>query len=34
MGFWEDVERGRGVYIILYKDGVANEIFFAGYSFD
>lgn len=34
MGFLEDVERGQGVYLILYKDGIPNEIFFAGYSFD
>lgn len=34
MGFLEDVERGHGVYIIVYKDGEPDEIFFAGYSFD
>ena len=32
--FLEDVERGHGVYIILYKDGKPDEICFAGYSFD
>jgi hypothetical protein len=34
MDFLEDVERGHCVYIILYKDGQPDEIFFAGYSFD
>jgi hypothetical protein len=32
--FLEDVERGQGVYIVLYRDGQPDEIFFAGYSFD
>jgi hypothetical protein len=32
--FLEDAERGQGLYIILYKDGVPSEILFAGYSFD
>lgn len=34
MDFFEDVERGHGVYIILYRGAQPNEIFFAGYSFD
>ena len=34
MDFYEDIERGQGVYIIAYKDGRPSEIFFAGYSFD
>jgi hypothetical protein len=32
--FWEDLERGQGIYIVLYKDDQPHEIFFAGYSFD
>ncbi len=32
--FLEDVERGQGVYIILYQDGQPREILLAGYSFD
>jgi hypothetical protein len=32
--FWEDMERGQGIYVILYKDDQPDEIFFAGYSFD
>src|SRR5262249_32940981 len=32
--FWEDLERGQGIYIVLYKDDQPDEIFFAGYSFD
>ncbi len=34
MDFLEDVERGQGVYIILYQDDQPREILFAGYSFD
>ena len=34
MDFLENVERGHGVYIILYKDDQPDEVFFAGYSFD
>jgi hypothetical protein len=34
MDFMEEVERGQGVYIILYRDGQPDEICFAGYSFD
>ncbi len=34
MDFLEDLERGHGVYIILYQDGQPSEILFAGYSFD
>jgi hypothetical protein len=34
MDFLEDIERGQGVYIILYNDGKPEEICFAGYSFD
>jgi len=34
MDFLEDLERGHGVYLVAYKDGAPDEIFFAGYSFD
>jgi hypothetical protein len=34
MDFYEDINRGQGVYIIAYKDGKPSEIFFGGYSFD
>jgi hypothetical protein len=34
MAFYEDIDRGQGVYIIAYKDGKPSEIFFGGYSFD
>jgi hypothetical protein len=34
MDFLEDVQRGHGVYIVLYKDGKPDGICFAGYSFD
>jgi len=32
--FLEDVERGHGVLITLYRDGRPDEYVFAGYSFD
>ena len=32
--FLEDVERGEGYYVVLYRDGKPSEILFAGYSFD
>src|SRR6266699_2103765 len=28
------LERGRGIYIIIYQDGVPSEIFFSGHSGD
>ena len=34
MEFYEDIERGQGIYIIAYKNGKPSEIFFGGYSFD
>ena len=34
MDFLGDIERGHCVYIILYRDGNPDEIFFGGYSFD
>jgi hypothetical protein len=34
MDYFEDIERGHAIYIILYKDGKPDELFFAGYSFD
>jgi hypothetical protein len=32
--FLEDVERGAGVYIVLYRGDSPREICFAGYSYD
>ena len=32
--FSEDLERGQGVYIVLYRGDTPTEILFAGYSFD
>lgn len=34
MDFYEDIDRGQGVYIVAHKDGKPAEIFFGGYSFD
>lgn len=34
MGFLEDLERGHGIYSVVYKIGQPDELFFAGYSFD
>ena len=31
---FEPIERGQGIYIIVYKDEQPSEIFFAGYSYD
>ena len=31
---WEDLQRGSGVYVVLYSGGKPHEIFFAGYSYD
>jgi len=32
--FYEDIERGQGIYIIAYRDGKPSDIFFGGYSYD
>ena len=32
--FFERLERGKGVYVIVYEGEQPSEIFFAGYSFD
>jgi hypothetical protein len=34
MDFFDDIERGQGIYIVVYKDHLPSEILFAGYSFD
>ncbi len=34
MSFYNDIERGQGVYIVAYKNDKPSEIFFAGYSYD
>jgi hypothetical protein len=34
LDFYENIERGHGVYIIAYKNGKPDEIFFGGYSYD
>lgn len=34
MDFFEEVERGQAIYIVVHKDGKPSEIFFAGYSYD
>ncbi len=31
---FENIERGKGVCVPVYKDGRLMELFFAGYSFD
>jgi hypothetical protein len=33
-GLLDDVERGTGVYVVLYDGATPTEICFAGYSFD
>lgn len=32
--FFDDIDRGTCVYIVAYKDGQPDQIYFAGYSFD
>ena len=32
--FWSTIERGTARHIVVYKNSVPDEIFFAGYSFD
>jgi hypothetical protein len=34
MDFYDDIDRGQGIYIVVYKGDKPNELFFAGYSFD
>ena len=31
---FEQIERGQGVYIVIYEDDKPSQIFFAGYSYD
>ena len=31
---FDALERGQGVYVVVYDDGQPSEVFFAGYSFD
>jgi len=31
---FDELERGQGVYVIVYEDEKPSEIFFAGYSYD
>jgi hypothetical protein len=32
--FFEDIERGQGIYFVVYKNGKPDELYFAGYSYD
>jgi|SRR5215470_7433614 len=34
MDFFEEIDGGQAVYIVLYQDGQPGEIFFAGMSYD
>lgn len=34
LGFYEEIDRGQGIYVVVYKDERPDEYFFAGYSFD
>jgi hypothetical protein len=34
MDFFDDLERGQAIYIVLYDNGRPTEVLFAGYSFD
>ena len=34
LDFFDEIEAGQGRYAVVYRDGVPDEIMFAGYSFD
>ena len=34
MEFYEEIERGQGIYLVVFEDGKPSEIFFGGYSYD
>lgn len=34
LAFFEELDRGHGTSIVLFRDGVPSEILFAGYSYD
>lgn len=34
MDFFEEIERGQGIYIVVYEGGRPSEILFAGMSYD
>jgi hypothetical protein len=34
LDLFEGIERGQGVYTVIYREGIPQEIMFAGYSFD
>ena len=34
MDFFDDLDRGQGTSIVVWKDGKPDEILFAGYSYD
>ena len=31
---FDEIERGQGIYIVVYEDDQPSQIFFAGYSYD
>jgi len=34
MEFFDELERGQGIYFVVYENGRPSEILFAGYSYD
>ncbi|MDA8377600.1 MAG: hypothetical protein M0Z50_11215 [Planctomycetia bacterium] len=34
LSIFDDLDRGHGACIVVYKDGKPSELFFAGYSYD
>jgi hypothetical protein len=34
MDFFEEIERGQGIYLVVFSESNPSEILFAGYSFD
>ena len=33
-GYYDNIRRGHGIYIIVYEEDSPSEIYFAGYSYD
>ena len=34
MDFFDQIDRGQAIYLVVYREGKRDELFFAGYSFD
>jgi hypothetical protein len=34
LAVWDELERGQGIFVVLYNDGQPNKIAFAGFGWD